>query len=299
MSTITAPKPHAASPQPCSSPRRERRLGRYVALDTGQTREIVGLQRPDGSRLVVDYHLDSLGDQRVVAHVPHDEPLENERIICQLYLADDTKGRCGALTAADLEVTHHATPATPSADAAAQSTPLQDAEGHLYRIRELAAEESMSELRWARSREPGCDETFDALTLRDVVGRLESYEPARTLTSEALARHDHGTSPSASRLRAELERLAESAILLNRGLRQAVQHRVQRGETTLSQIALRCGRAKRDARGNISGETSWLARRIGHMPESGYQKPCPWVHSDVLALIAREGLGVCPHEVEI
>ena len=36
---------------------------------------------------------------------------------------------------------------------------------------------------------------------------------------------------------------------------------------------MRCGRVKRDARGNVSGETSWLARRIGQMPEGGEQKP--------------------------
>jgi hypothetical protein len=299
MSTITAPKPHAASLQPCLSPRRARRLGGYVVLDTGQTREIVGLQRPDGSRLVVDYHLDTLGDRRVVAHISPDEPPENERVMCELYLADDTKGRCRALTAEDLELTRHATPAPQGTDAAVQSPPLHDGDGHLYRIRELAAGQSMSELRWTRSREPGCDETFDVLTLRDVVASLEAYEPARTLTSEALTSRSEDPSVSICRLRADLERLTESAILLNRGLRQAVQSRVQRGELTFSQIALRCGRAKRDTRGNISGETSWLARRIGHMPESGYQKPCPWVHSDVLALIAREGLGVCPREVEL
>jgi hypothetical protein len=88
-------------------------------------------------------------------------------------------------------------------------------------------------------------------------------------------------------------------ILLNRGLREAVQSRIQRGETTLSQIALRCGRIRRDSRGTVSGEASWLARRIGQLPESGQQKPCPWIHSDVLALIARDGICASPHEVEL
>jgi hypothetical protein len=37
----------------------------------------------------------------------------------------------------------------------------------------------------------------------------------------------------------------------------------------MSEIAIRCGRIKRDANGNESGETSWLARRIGTLPESG------------------------------
>ena len=34
-------------------------------------------------------------------------------------------------------------------------------------------------------------------------------------------------------------------------------------------------------------------------PESGKDTPTPWVRSDVLALIARRGLGVSPHEVEL
>jgi len=67
----------------------------------------------------------------------------------------------------------------------------------------------------------------------------------------------------------------------------------------MSQIAIRCRRIKRDARGNESGETSWLARRVGIMPEAGAQAPTPWIHSDVLALIARDGLGITPGEVEM
>jgi hypothetical protein len=68
---------------------------------------------------------------------------------------------------------------------------------------------------------------------------------------------------------------------------------------SLSEIAIRCGRVKRDHRGNESGETSWLARRLGILPEGGRNAPTPWIHSDVLALIAREGLGVSPREVEL
>ncbi len=57
---------------------------------------------------------------------------------------------------------------------------------------------------------------------------------------------------------------------------------------------MRCGRVKRDAAGNESGETSWLARRLGLLPEGGRKRATPWIHSDVLALIARDGLGVEP-----
>jgi hypothetical protein len=82
-------------------------------------------------------------------------------------------------------------------------------------------------------------------------------------------------------------------------LREAVTERVTRSELTMSEIAMRCGRVKRDQRGNVAGETSWLGRRIGLVPESGESAPRPWVHSDVLALIARDGLGTDPHEVEV
>ena len=34
---------------------------------------------------------------------------------------------------------------------------------------------------------------------------------------------------------------------------------------------MRCGRAKRDSSGNESGETSWLARRVGLLPEGAVQ----------------------------
>jgi hypothetical protein len=60
-----------------------------------------------------------------------------------------------------------------------------------------------------------------------------------------------------------------------------------------------CGRVKRDRRGNGSGETSWLARRVGLVASEPGGRPNPWVHSDTLALIAREGLGLAPRDVEL
>jgi hypothetical protein len=44
-------------------------------------------------------------------------------------------------------------------------------------------------------------------------------------------------------------------------------------------------------------QTSWLNRRIGYKPE-GQAAGHAWVHSDMLALIARAGLGINPCEVE-
>jgi hypothetical protein len=67
----------------------------------------------------------------------------------------------------------------------------------------------------------------------------------------------------------------------------------------MSEIATRCGRVKRSRTGSESGETSWLARRIGQLPEAGRDRPTPWVQIDVLAVIARDGLGISPREAEL
>ena len=86
--------------------------------------------------------------------------------------------------------------------------------------------------------------------------------------------------------------------MLNRRLREVVLATIGRNELSMSEIAIRCGRVKRDSRGNESGETSWLGRRLGLLPEGGQRTPTPWIHSDVLGLIARSGLGLSPREVE-
>lgn len=182
MSTTTAPDPRtcqAAARPADANAQRDLSLGRYVAPDTGQAREIVSLPRPDGSTFVVDYLASTLGDGRVVAHLAADEPPENDRIVTAMYLADDTRGHCRPLTAQDLELTRHTTPAPPNTGGTAlPATPLRDARAHLYRIREVVGEGSVPELRWTRSRHPGQGEPFEALTLRDVVARLEDYEPS-------------------------------------------------------------------------------------------------------------------------
>ena len=118
------------------------------------------------------------------------------------------------------------------------------------------------------------------------------------MTRAALDAHAQQPSVSVCGLRCELDRACNSPIVLNRALRERVERAVASEGLSMSEIAIRCGRVKRDKRGNESGETSWLARRIGQLPEGGAEYPTPWVHSDVLALIARDGLGVSPREVE-
>ena len=158
---------------------------------------------------------------------------------------------------------------------------------------------SIPELRWSR-RAPGSEQgETQPVSMREAVARLESYEPVRTLTQRALMQHDGDGEVSTAVLRVELMRIQESPIVLNRGLREAVLAAVERQGLSMSEIAIRCGRIKRDSAGNESGETSWLARRLGLLPEGGREAPTPWIHSDVLALIAREGLGISPREVEV
>jgi hypothetical protein len=129
------------------------------------------------------------------------------------------------------------------------------------------------------------------------VGALEAYEPARALTRAAVDRPPRGAGTEV--LARELRTLERSPLVLNRALREAVHQRVRSGELSLSCIAARCGRGKRRATGLRIGDTTWLQRRLGALPETGTSKPTPWIHTDVLALIAREGLGVEPREVEL
>jgi hypothetical protein len=303
MSTTTAPHPQAGGPAPRPPDRGAQsavNLGEYAAPDTGLTRRIVGVPRPDGSTLVVDCLDDGLRDGRLVAHLRADEPPENARIVTEMYLADETRGRCRPVSPDDFETTRGSNSAPPGTCAAASlPVPLRDPDGYVYRIREVDYGRSMPELRWIRSRALRKEDPLDVVTLREVVAALEDYEPARTVTAEAIAVHRDAGCTSVSTLHEELKRLDGSRVVLNRRLREAVQSRVARGEATMTEIAMRCGRIKRDKRGRVSGETSWLARRIGRLPEGGEDAPTPWIHSDVLALIVRVGLGASPHEVEL
>src|ERR1039458_8181725 len=215
MSTTTATDPRApqaAALRPGSSARRVCCLGRYVALDTGQTRAIVSLPRPDASTLVVDYLVSTLGDGRLVAHLASDEPPENARIVCEMYLADETRGRCRRLTPQDLDRSRLADSPPNGNGAASQHTPLLEAETCGDRIREIATDGSLAELRWTRSLHPGREEPFEAVSVRDVVARLQDYEPARAITTGTLAVHHQDCGLSSCRLRGELERLTCSPI---------------------------------------------------------------------------------------
>ncbi len=278
---------------------RDSRLGEYTDR-RGDAREVVAKPAAAGSTLVIDRYRATHGDARLVAHLAADEPVENAALICSRYLEDVAAGasRCRPLSADDARATPF-DPHQAELEALAVSAPAPpvDRSGRSYSLEPVPGEMAIPELRWCR-REPGGLPVSEPTSLREAIAALESYEPLCALTRRALALHGHRGEVSTAVLRAELARVQESPIVLNRRLREVVVASVARGEASMSEIAVRCGRVKRDRKGNESGETSWLARRLGVLPEGGRGAPTPWIHSDVLALIARQGLGISPREVE-
>lgn len=283
----------------------------------GRARELVVQPGAQGSLLIVDRDASTLCDRRLVAHLGAEEPDENAVLLCRLYLA--TPRRCRPLTDDDLTAVPESVAAPSAAPAALRPAGAPAAaaavagadddevavlrcEGRLYRLAPVAHAGSSCapRLRWcsALASASAHGRRWAPMPLREVVGRFESYEPVRSLTVQALARHEEGRTVATSVLKRELERLDGSAVVLNRGLREAVVRALGEQDMTMSEIALRCGRIKRDRRGRLSGQTSWLARRVGLMPESD-GRLVRWIHSDVLALIARQGLGLAPREVEL
>ncbi|HEY2140622.1 MAG TPA: hypothetical protein VGG98_01025 [Solirubrobacteraceae bacterium] len=245
----------------------------------------------------------TLGDRRLVAHLAADEPAGNAALVCRRYL-EETHGsrhRCRAVTPEDFEIPPllDANDGRLESSIAQDHAELHDRNGACYRLERLARREmSIPELRWQRHPRRTTEAPVP-VSVREAVASLESYEPICAFTFEALARHHEDCDVSTTILRAELTRVQESPIVLNRRLRQATLAVIERQGLSMSEIAIRCGRVKRDSKGNESGETSWLARRLGILPEGGASTPTPWIHSDVLALIARSGLGLSPREVEL
>lgn len=266
-------------------------LGRVLAAhETDGERRIVFAQDVAcGAVLVVDRRGCDLTDARLIARIDPDEPSQNVRIVCEHYLTNPRP--CRRLVAEDLLAS--------SRPGAAADLARVDIDAHVEgrnggRFRLQVCAGRPGEVRWVRERA-----TPIPVSVRSVVGSVEDYEPARTLSLAAIDRHRSTPGVTITTLGTELRRLGGSRIVLNRLLRETVLETVRSHGLSMSAIALRCGRVKRDGRGNVSGETSWLARRIGLLPPAGDAAPTPWIHSDVLALIARRGLGIDPREVEL
>jgi hypothetical protein len=278
-------------------------LGRYADSE-GHLREVVGLPGAAGSVLVVDRDSSTLGDLRLLAHLASDEPAENAALVCERYLKDSRGRWSRPVTAEDLETVPFAEDADPHARAGAPPSVMRQAEltdrhGRGHSLQVIPGERCNLQARWCRrSPDPSGDQPL-AVSVRDVIGGMESYEPVRGLTLEAIACYRDEPHVSVAMLTSELERVDRSPYVLNRGLREAALAILERRGPSMSEVAMRCGRVKYDSRGCVSGETSWLARRLGIISSFGESAPTPWVHSDVLALIAREGLRISPREVEL
>lgn len=322
MTIVTSPKPsprsrsHTGRSRPRVRPQRRAEravLGRYID-HAGRPREVVVRPGYAGSVLVLDHDARTLKDRRLVAHLGPDEPVENAEVVCRHYLSDPRGRWCRPVAPEDLRAPGPSTGPSPelpatidhgqladreSDDPACIDPGLLDRHGRTHRLGFLRDRLSIPELRWLCTASGESGGECRPVSVREVVASLESYEPVRTHTISALRRHREDPEVSVAVLRAELERMDASRIVLNRALRYAVLRAVRTQGMSMSEIALRCGRIKYDARGNASGETSWLARRVGISPEGGEREPTPWVHSDVLALIARTGLGISPREVEL
>jgi hypothetical protein len=245
---------------------------------------VIACRGAAGSTLVVDRDGASHGDPRLVAHLAADEPVGNAALVCASYLADAARRcRCRPLSAADARIEPFADPLEEHSDASpgASRTRLVGRAGSAYRLELLDTGMSIPELRWCRSAAGPTPVERRPVSVREAIAALESYEPVRTLTLRALSPQSHGGEASTTVLRAELARVQDSPIVLNRRLREVVLATVVRQELSMSEIAIRCGRIKRDRRGNETGETSWLARRLGLLPEGdtarqrrGYTATC-------------------------
>jgi hypothetical protein len=298
-----SPHPDRGRSRPERGRRRNRRvLGRYTDWEDSP-REVIAQPGWGGSVLVVDRDVIDRGDPRLVAHLAADEPPENAVLVCDRYLEQARGGRCRCrlLMPEDCRTA----PFTEGWEAELEATTVKpdaeavDREGRTHRLELLQTGMTVPELRWCRHPPDEVEGSPTPVSVREATGCLESYQPVRTITLRALVLHRSDPEVSTTVLRAELERLQASPIVLNRRLRAAVLATIERQDLSMSEIAIRCGRIKRDCKNNESGETSWLARRLGILPEGGRTAPTPWIHSDVLALIARSGLGVSPREVEM
>jgi hypothetical protein len=298
-----AARSHGRGSAPLEDSRRRRVcvLERYVNW-SGCAREVISRPASGGTTLVIDRDPVTLGDERLVAHLAADEPCRNAALVCESFVRQASVEAilCRPVTVQDLRAV------PPGEDAEepeliarlSRETVACDRHGHSYRLAALPGVMSIAELRWRRLPPPGAASHGETVSVREAIACLESYEPVRALTRSALAVHRNDSSISTAVLRMELGRVLRSPIVLNRKLREAALAISAERDLSMSEIAMRCGRIKRDRAGNLSGETSWLARRLGLLPEGGRSAPTPWIHSDVLALIARRGLGVSPREVE-
>ncbi len=153
--------------------------------------------------LVLDRDAATLCDRRLIAHLAADEPHENAELVCNHYL----RGREGALVSARATRGSADLSAWPAKrigmrhDLNSQDALVTGRDGNRYRLSPVPGERCILQMRWCRAAAESDDRCWQQVSLREVVGAVESYEPMRTLTEQAIARHDKDHSVSVTRLR--------------------------------------------------------------------------------------------------
>src|SRR4051794_28583548 len=138
-----------------------RPLGAYDR--DGRRREIVARPGAYASVLVIDEDAATLGDRRLVAHLPRDEPAANALVVCELYLADPAARHARPVLAADWR---RAPGASAGPDPPGTDRELTDQRRRAYRLAVRPAAWGGGELRWTGHE--AADEHATTVGLRDV-----------------------------------------------------------------------------------------------------------------------------------
>lgn len=133
--------------------------------------------------------------------------------------------------------------------------------------------------------------------LREVLGSVEAYEPARTMTRLYVNGYVAGRF-GMKFLREELIRLESSPWVLNVRMREKLVELSKR--MSWSEMAMRCGARKVSKDGHVSGDTTWLRRRCGLADElearTGKRVTRKWVSIKFIKRVA-VGLGIDEDEL--
>ena len=98
-------------------------LGAYTN-DGGRRREVIVTNAAGGSTLVIDRDALTRLDERLVAHIPADEPAENPYVMCELYFEDRQGRYCRRVSAHDRETPQPTIEHTPAPDTRSEPQPL-------------------------------------------------------------------------------------------------------------------------------------------------------------------------------
>ena len=209
--------------------------------------------------------------------------------MCEHYLRDTAGHWCRRVTAEDLQVVPLGRQGTRPGSRSGGDTELDRAHRQAGTdIPAGALHDGMSipELRWHR-RSPTVAGS-EPVGMREAIASLESYEPVRTLTSKALALHRADPEVSTATLRTEQARVERSEIVLNRGLRRAALAAAATQDLSMSEIAMRCGKIRCDAKGQGKRRDQLAG------PASGARAGRRWWHAHAVDPHRRAGADRAP-----